>query len=1452
MSAYFDSDESAVGRIRKRQAAAAYREQVELPADGSFQALMAAYVQAYPDANPKVLFSMAMSGQDPTDPAVQEAMQASFDNERSKGFFDRVGDVLHPLGEAISDVGGAAARGLDTALGGVDENILPALKGASRTAFVVLESPLQEVQNFARAGIYTATQLPRGPRGSGAMSFNEAWAKSGTSSLREVIDDTLDGRDISLGSGFLPSGAIEEEVRRKAGRLQIQVGDVTLGGPGNPAITPGRFFAAQVAEPGEAQFNILSGLVDAGIAWYGDPTTAVGAVAKTLEVGSRAGRASRVLRDERSLVAAATELATKPTFAKVIDRSAQGRAIDAVVGRVRGVRNTVLPDVVDGWLTKGGRRVVQRIAETSSLYDLHKALGDKVPMRLKVALADAHTEQAVMDILRPELGISLREAPEFLGFKVRKAAKPGVRLFKDMPGINLDPADLDGTVAQVERWLQNAKVSPELQRSAVERVARSKRPTIVSILGDVMGDVADELAGTVKGGKGRARELTKLYNRDFDYVATYLTREIAENAKALGTKVGDDLFPAESPLLYSEYLNSLVPLPDARAMRRATSTLKKWVDTPFFTRAVSALDQGQSVWKRMTLLRGAYTARVIGEEQLRMAAAGMDSIFAHPLSFIAGLVADDSRFAKMFTQAGRRATDVRGEGFVDDLGNPVKEFQDAQNTAQFGGWVDQKRLQSDEWTIYTPADEGFRKALADGIGELHNDTIARAIAQADGNLDDVKEALWSGPLRGKRTDMSYTHPILSTREGSDRYVDYLWEGIQYRTRSDPVLLEAIATGRIGGELIGKFDAQMRWSNSDAITAHVDNMTNLPAAVKGRRADVLLDRVGFFDNATSWAFSYLATKPTNYLSRSQTFKQRYWQRIEEMVPWMTDDVRAAAIANAQKAKLPGAQLKRMQRAPVQASISAETASRTLDDFDMVAKSWALDETKDLLYDLTNRGQFFDMFRVVFPFGEAWKEVITRWAKISVENPKVFRRGQQVMNGARGLDPDADGRGFFYKDINGEEVFAYPFSRQLSNLAIGMPVDMTGRVAGLSLMTEVLPGVGPVVQVPAAALVPDTPDWDFVRDFMFPYGETDYSQGFVESMLPGYLRNLRQAVEGGDPRLFANTVSQVSDYLESTGDYDLSRPDEIARLIEDSREYAKKLYALRSAAQFFSPTAPYPETLLETEEGDELLMRREVVEDLRRLQDEAVANGGTRDDGVDEFVARYGIDMLRSSQGMTTSLVPFLPVSTEAAEWERGNRGVVKDYNLVWGLFAPVGDSESFDQGAYQRQLARGDRKPLTPEQRIQLANYSIGRYIYAQAEKRVSANPTKSEKEWLAQVKEKLRDEYPGYGRQVPGMPARSELIDVIPQLQAAIVDKRLRGTRQAEAARLYLLARERAGAYITELGFQPFDKRTGEISSAAAAEPARLWLAQAAALLNERYPEWQPFYDAVFSREVEV
>ena len=93
----------------------------------------------------------------------------------------------------------------------------------------------------------------------------------------------------------------------------------------------------------------------------------------------------------------------------------------------------------------------------------------------------------------------------------------------------------------------------------------------------------------------------------------------------------------------------------------------------------------QTAWKPLTLLRFAWTTRVIMEEQLRMWAAGFSNIFTHPLSHFAWALKPDAKFARGTAKildalpfpkdmrAGDKFVEKLRKGELDILGRQMKD-----------------------------------------------------------------------------------------------------------------------------------------------------------------------------------------------------------------------------------------------------------------------------------------------------------------------------------------------------------------------------------------------------------------------------------------------------------------------------------------------------------------------------------------------------------------------------------------------------------------------------------------------------------------------------------------------------------------------------------------------------------------------------------------------------------
>lgn len=295
----------------------------------------------------------------------------------------------------------------------------------------------------------------------------------------------------------------------------------------------------------------------------------------------------------------------------------------------------------------------------------------------------------------------------------------------------------------------------------------------------------------------------------------------------------------------------------------------------------------------------------------------------------------------------------------------------------------------------------------------------------------------------------------------------------------------------------------------------------------------------------------------------------------------------------------------------AALAGDTWDEIRSPFEMdeLLKGHALDSVKGLLYDTSRKHSFMDAYRNVFPFGEAWIEIISNWTKLMYENPNIWRRAQQLVEGGRES-------GFFHRDEStNEEMFTYPASGVLMGffgklldlpvvrdlpvvgsggdvadiLGAGSGVQFEGRLQGLNLVAgQWLPGVGPVIQVPASHLL----DWsafdglleavspwsgievrDWLKERVLPFGEQKLD-GSLWKFTPAWFRRLYSAIGDGDEtmaRLKGNTTIEVLKTLILQG----AHPEdevEAAELLARAERMATQLVLIRGIVQFGSPTGP----------------------------------------------------------------------------------------------------------------------------------------------------------------------------------------------------------------------------------------------------------------------------------------
>jgi hypothetical protein len=1469
------ADDLTTALLRARaaqQAAAAYAAGVT-PAQANHIGTIAS---TYPGIGGTAV-SLGLAGTDPTGPTARAAATAKAKQDAAKPPVgeQKSGGWLKSFARTVGHAAVGAAHGVEYAAkqvigesSGVASATAPAttpaldrLRPGVRYGTVAAQAPLEYVQGNIRE---TYGGLAQGKGFDAASPLLQTTLGAG---LAEEYDRGQLGQ--SLKDVFGP-GKTDEEVfgngwfvdpkHSAAGARQAAEAAASATIDGH-AFTLGRLAASVTPfEPGSTGYNVVSGLVDFWSTLALDPLTYVGGKA------AEANRLRTVL-DKGNAVEHTLETArphgasVQPTY--VAGPSGTERVFVAQnAGVVDGVRPTVLPEKAAQWLNDnsrmGGNQVAARIAAISpgdpqAFNKIWRGTGKKLPVDLVLKLVDATDSATVKNHLAD--AIAEGEARNLIRLKTKK---PPPRLAGMMPGDKIDTENPDDAVEQLDRWMRNARFDEPTISKSLEGLARAQTGgQAYDVLKQVM-DLTQQSLINHGWDTASARRMTRVEADARKSTSTYNTHLISDGVTEHGIMIDGIGVRLMGPHLSTELLNRYIGLPNARDIKnglREWGWLRELQKSGTYKVSRTALDFGtQSIFKPAALvLRPAWTVRVVREEQVRMAAAGYSSAFKHPLSYIALLIGDkptvtakgvDVATGKHITEdvpnliwralsKAKNAPNLGGTGlegarFEDtDFVKGLSDFQRA--TPGGSGWNDQTvRAQTRHWDDIYKGEPEFPESWHHELVQFASAPETREIARHGAQA--AKDTFWNGNLSKLRREMAASQHLqdvgidLTRRDHSDAWIDAGMKRIQQKTGGHSDLVAAVATGRLRGKALTDGTAL----DKEAAGHLGDLMDFAPGVVKGtvkenRDGTSASEMLENYEHAVQWLFTHMISIPTNRLSRSKVFKQAYWQRLHEVVPLMNAPDKMRLLRNAKDAGIPARDIRAMRK-----TIDAQTVhgNLTLEKADVLAKSFALDTTRDLLYSLHEKSQVFDALRVVYPFGEAFREVVTRWAKLGLDprtmNPLVpYRATQAVTN--------AQESGFFYPDpLTGREMFGLPGSEWLTNKLVGVPWKLEAPVSGLNMFGQVTPGVGPFVAMTASALLPDNPNLDFIRHQLLPFGETDVQGGFLESMLPSYIRRLLAVAGKQTPsqrRQMISTTRDVMAYLYSTGEYDISNQAGQKVLLDDAKRKAKQLWIIRALAQSSAPSSPTGVMSVKDKDG-RLHALFAMAADFQKMRTQNF------DTATERFLKKYGeyafLVTIPKTHGDTAP--------TDVANmFARTHPDVAEAYPNTFGLFVPGG---KVDPGEIQRQIDAGNRDVIDPKAAMRLANIAMAQAIYYNAKDQIGDSPAPNQTAYMRALKAKLVEKYPGYDEGDTGASPMHEL-------ERAAKDPVLSKTDAGQGLTSYLEFRKQAQASAVASG------RLAGFTTAAAAQPIRDWLAQQAQQIIAEHPDFAGMWERVFAREVE-
>lgn len=921
----------------------------------------------------------------------------------------------------------------------------------------------------------------------------------------------------------------------------------------------------------------------------------------------------------------------------------------------------------------------------------------------------------------------------------------------------------------------------------------------------------------------------------------------------------------------------------------------------------------QSLWKPIVLLRVAWLARVAPEEAARMAAAGYSSAFSDPVDWLMWAFSKKRRSAAVGT-----------------LDSELVDFRAAMSRNMDLSWADSRRTQNvaGQWRTVRQNDRWFVDDWTYKMSLFWNDPVARRVVAL--GVDDTAEWLARGKgqkfatqLRIRRTHQGFdVDDARAYAELVDAYLHrstggHVTASIDRATGRKTwnierpgydELRESVATGNLGGHRVHNLientqarkaiNGQMRKfaTRLEVDARTIDDVMGYTGAMNRRnwttsgpvRRPVLQSRKP--KDIVDWMFRMSMGATTDILNRAPLFRQAYWEKFIELASFADVKTLRAMVRRARSANIGGQRIAKLERMLARVEQGALDATirgartgadgtnlafrratkaqmaETIDDIDMIAKSYAIARTQELLYDLQKRRQVTDVARNVFPFAEAWYEIISTWSKLLKADPSIIYRMQ------RGGNALTTG-GFIFSDPDtGEDVFAMPLvgGRFTTSMLYGPPgapeeanttAMAVGRVAGVNLIgSSVLPGLGPVVQFPLSRIlqrVAPGSEANMVREVLFPFGEPDPGLGgVVKSFLPAWAVKVETAMQD-EHGLFAESYSgayaDTMRALSVSGLYDPHTPEGQERLDEDAHRAAWRLTMFRAAVQFTAPTGVAIRYKVEDKNGMEWFTRM-LSEDYRDILD-ACDNDTVC--ATETFFARYGIDPVALVTPKTDAEKPDIDTDAGMAWWQ-DNPDIYEEFPFTASFVNPADIDDEFSYTAYARSVDANRRHIRTSDEwaaavqraRINLSYQAIRRRLEERAQA-AGRELTDAERVYLRNVQGRLDQLYPrGSAIQIDYEERRTIMLD---ELRRWADNPKVADTPIGQAVATYLAARANAG--------NEYNRRTGRpaaefylpagVSDAKGGEDLRIWLNGIAEQLIERVPEFQRVWDYVFRREVD-
>lgn len=837
-------------------------------------------------------------------------------------------------------------------------------------------------------------------------------------------------------------------------------------------------------------------------------------------------------------------------------------------------------------------------------------------------------------------------------------------------------------------------------------------------------------------------------------------------------------------------------------------------------------------------------------------------------------------------------------------GQQSKSYELMQNPAVVSGAVSRGHVQKAERLVNPDL---WATAYAQRIAERASNGYVRKIAEdlIDGkSIDEITTRFHTGDLKKSLDEYIKNEGKLDPNyiwdfDGVRTFVKQTVDDINVYAMDDDSILEAIAKNKFDGEdLSGRRgfaaytgDKNLDFKPNNLLKSYIKKMysendlapaqINYFPSVFDKSKDIrttgkrVADR---YDAMLSFAWDGLYGAASDKLARVPTWNQAKWQRIIELVPVMDKAEADRLVATVKKTDI----IQSLKDDIIEAAATAK-GEMTVEDVNLLGELFATRFTKDTYFDASRKTKFGASHRKIFPFFDAFVELTGSAAKFAT-NPKVIHRADQLMGELRqntffGTDIDGDGKkdSFLYKDpVSGEEMYAVSagggFLKEWRKN--GLDFRVGNSLSGLSMVTTAYPGIGPVVAFPLVKMLPDSSDFDKLRDLIAPFGIPDLSSpDIAQFLIPGASDQVMRILGSNGWELFSKVedrekasqaVIRALQVASATKDYNPTVPgqqgptgyDALAQWEADGKELGTKIYGILGWAGLFLPGAPIAQFTAKSRKGNVLIsVIQERWNKIDKLGDKS---GLDYQDKLEMLVEEFGNEnFIAFMQPITDRSIAGSSSSKEYYDWYRQNKSVVDKYENVGGYFSPK--SSELDPDVWNIQKLAGDVKYKDPKQFAINLESAIANFIFNKNMKLVmesippedmfgTLTNLKIKQEKNIQIKA-IQAAYPNWDRAAAATASqRNRRVQLI-EARKFIAEPSVQDNDAVKAATAYFKYRDDNLAS----AIQKFSKVTEDNWTSASKIPGAVVLRQAlwdeGERLAEKYPQFVNLWQNVLSRE---